>query len=576
MHYLDEKHIFIFLVQVLIILGASRLLGEIFRRWKQPALTAEIIVGIFLGPTILGRFFPALQQFLFPLDITQLNMLETISWLGVLFLLMETGLEIDFSSAWRQRGDALTIALTDIILPMAICFLPAFLLPDHYLVNADRRIIFAFFIAVVMTISAMPITARALHDLRLLKTDLGFLIMSALSVNDIIGWLIFAVVLGIFMQSQVSVIGNFAVFIFTVSFTFLCLSLGRRITGRAIVAIQRHKLAEPATSFTFICLLGFLCGAVTQKIGIHALFGFFIAGMMAGASPALPEKTRQIFSQMVYALFVPFFFVNIGLKVDFLNNFDLLLVGLFSLFGIAGRFFGAWFGVGLTKVDRVNRLPISIAHIPGGVMEIVISLLALENGLITKPVFVAIVFSAVLSSVILGPWLSHALSKRQKISILEFFSPRAIIASMRSITRNEAIWELCSCISEQENILNAEGLYSLVLQREMSMGTALEEGIAVPHARLPDIKKPLIVFGRSLSGIDWDSPDGTAAQFIFLILTPEKNDLQVQVLASIAKACSNKEVRSALLGAANAQEIWDIFHQSFSEANVINHKWKSG
>jgi Kef-type K+ transport system membrane component KefB/mannitol/fructose-specific phosphotransferase system IIA component (Ntr-type) len=576
MHYLDEKYIYVFLIQVLIILGASRFLGEIFRRWKQPALTAEIIIGILLGPTILGRFLPALQQSLFPIDTTQLNMLETISWLGVLFLLMETGLEIDFSSAWRQRGDALTIALTDIILPMAICFLPAFLLPDSYLVNTDRRIIFAFFIAIVLTISAMPITARALHDLRLLKTDLGFLIMSALSVNDIIGWLIFAIVLGIFMQAQVSVMGNFAVFIFTISFTLLCLSLGRVITGRAIAAIKRHKMPEPATSLTFICLLGFLCGAITQKIGIHALFGFFIAGIMAGASPALPEKTRQIFSQMVYALFVPFFFVNIGLKVDFLGNFDLLLVVLFSLFGIVGRFLGAWVGVRLTRIDSVNRLAVAIAHIPGGVMEIVLSLLALESGLITKPVFVAIVFSAVLSSVILGPWLSYALSKRQKISVLEFFSPRAIIPSVHSTNRNEAIWKLCECASEQENILDPENLYSLVLQREMSMGTALEEGIAVPHTRLPEIKKPFIVFGRSLSGIDWDSPDGTATQFIFLILTPEKNDLQVQVLASIAKACSDKEVRSALLGAANTQEIWDIFHQSFSEANVINHEKRKG
>lgn len=89
-------------------------------------MTAEIIVGLVFGPTILGRFFPTLHQFIFPIDPIQQGMLDTVAWLGVLFLLLETGLEIDFSSAWRQRGDALKIALSDIIIPMIIAFVPCF------------------------------------------------------------------------------------------------------------------------------------------------------------------------------------------------------------------------------------------------------------------------------------------------------------------------------------------------------------------------------------------------------------------------------------------------------------------
>jgi Kef-type K+ transport system membrane component KefB len=114
-------------------------------------------------------------------------MLETVAWIGVLFLLLETGLEIDFSSAWRQRGKALTIALWDVIIPMMIAFIPCYFLPDAFLADPERRIIFALFMATIMTISDLPITARAMHDLKLSKTDLGFLIISALSVNDLIG-----------------------------------------------------------------------------------------------------------------------------------------------------------------------------------------------------------------------------------------------------------------------------------------------------------------------------------------------------------------------------------------------------
>lgn len=423
--------------------------------------------------------------------------------------------------------------------------------------------------ATVMTISAMPITARALHDLKLSKSDLGFLIMSALSVNDIIGWLIFTIVLGIFTQTSFNLGGSLIIFFSTIAFTVFCLSWGRRFADYVISKINSNRLPEPSTSLTFICLLGFLCGAITQKFGIHALFGFFLAGIIAGEARALSERTRQIISQMVYALFVPIFFVNIGLKVDFYANFDLFLVSLLSVIGISARFIGAWFGVNLTKVDRTNRLAIAIAHIPGGVMEIVVALLALEYKLITEPVFVAIVFSAVISSVILGPWLSYAINKRKQIAILEFFSRATIIPELLVSGRDEAIKKLCEVVCVQEEMPDAGPLYSAVLNRENIMGTAVEDGIAVPHARISFVKKPVIAFGRSTSGIEWNAPDGSLSNFIFLILIPSDNDVQVQVLSSIMKAFSDKEARSSLKQANDSQEIWNLFQKRFSTHVIV-------
>ena len=484
MYSLTEQNIFIFLIQVFLLLGSARVAGELFSKLKQPPLTAEIIVGIILGPTILGRFFPQAYQFLFPKDIIQSSMLETVAWLGILFLLLESGLEMDFSSAWRQRGNALRIALADIILPFILGFIVFLFLPAHYLVNPHQRIIFAVFMAAVVTISAMPVVVRALHDLRLSKTDLGFLIMSALSVNDIMGWFIFTLVLGIFSHASIDVIKIFSFFFLITGFTVLVLTLGRNFANYFISKIQSKHMPEPATSLTFICLLGVLCGAITQKIGINALFGFFVAGIMAGEARALSERTRQVISQMVYAIFVPLFFVGIGLKMDFLRNFDIFLVILLSTVAIGGKFLGAWLGVNFARVEKSNRLPVAIAHTPGGVMEIVFGLIALQYHLITGPIFVAIVFSAVISSVIFGPWLSHAIRKRKEISVLEFFSRRTIIAELATGERDVAIRKLCEMVGEQEGIADKEILYSRVLKRENSMGTALEEGVAIPHARL--------------------------------------------------------------------------------------------
>lgn len=573
MYPFTEQHLFIFLVQIFLLLGLARATGELFRRWGQPPLTAEILVGLLLGPTILGRIAPSIFQTIFPRDAIQLSMLETTAWLGVFFFLLEIGLEIDFSSAWRQRGDALKIALSDIIVPMLIAFFPCFFLPERYLTDPSQRLMFALFMATVMTISAMPIAARALYDLGLFKTDLGFLIMSALSVNDIIGWLVFTIVLGLFTQAELNILKVIFILISIGLFIVFCLTFLRRFTDLLIAKIKLKGLPEPASSLTFICLLGALCGAITQKIGIHALFGFFIAGIAAGEARTLPERTRQVISQMVYAIFVPLFFANIGLKIDFLKNFDLFLVLFITVIGITARFFGAWLGVGLTELPSANRLSIAIAHTPGGSMEIVVGMLALEYNLITEPVFVAVIFGAVSSSVLLGPWLKYSITRQRESSVLEFFAKEQIIPELRATDRDGAIHELCLPVSARTNMPNLQFVYAAVLQRENMMGTAVEEGVALPHARVDYMVKPAVVFGRSVSGIDWNSPDGKLTHFVFLILTPKDNeDDQLRILRLISRAMLQEKNRDRIMKAKDDSEIWNIFLEVFVPQSILRKK----
>ena len=225
-------------------------------------------------------------------------MLETVAWMGMFFFLLEAGLKMDFSIAWRNRGKALTIAIVGIVVPLVISFVCAYLLPDRFLVNPSQRLVFSFFMATVMMISSMPTTIRAMNDLNVIKTDLGFLIMSALSVNEIIGWLFFALVLSIFTQAGAMLESIVLVFLMALVFLVFCLTLGRRFTNFVILKIKELGLPEPGSSLTFICLLGFVCAAVFQKIGINGLMGFFIAGILAGEAKELPERTRQVISQI--------------------------------------------------------------------------------------------------------------------------------------------------------------------------------------------------------------------------------------------------------------------------------------
>lgn len=569
MEYIDESQIFVFLIQLLVLLGLARGMGELFNRWHQPAITAEILVGVLLGPTILGRVWPALHGMLFPAVAAQWNMLETVAWFGILFFLLKIGIEMDFTSAWRQRGDALIISLTDVAVPMLIAFVPCLFLAERYMGESGRPIMFSLFIATVSTISALPMTARVLQDLRLYRTDLGFLIMCALSMNDIIGWVIFTLILGFMAQAGMAWTTAAMILISTVVFTVACLTAGRGLCNRAMNWMQRKHLPEPGSSLTFVCLIGFLCGAITLKIGIHALFGFFLAGMMVGECSALSEKTRNVISQMVHAIFIPLFFATIGLKVDFFASFDVFLAAFIFLIGLGGRFVGAWLGTKLTGQSRANRLLISIAHTPGGEMQIVVGMLAMEYGLISEPVFVAIVFGAIASSVTLGPWMKYALRTRREVRIEEFFLRRGVLAALDAKDRDKAIAELCECAVQQEASLNQEELVAAVLKRERQMGTALGEGLAVPHARIPGLAKPLIAFGRSASGIDWNASDGIPAHFIYLVLTPADDpDVQVHILRNIAITMNNESLRKSLQTPQTPQDLWDALHNALMKRTI--------
>lgn len=563
MAHIDESHILLFLIQLLLLLGFSRALGILFSRWRQPTMTAEIMVGLALGPTVLGRFWPEGFGRLFPAEAVQWHMLDTVAWLGILFFLLKIGIEMDLASAWRQRSEATIIAITDVIVPMLVAFVPSVLLAGAYKGQGASTWLFAVFIATVSTISALPMTARVLQDLRLYRTDLGFLIMCALTVNDIIGWVIFTLVLGLMTQTSLAWHDTAALLAGTLIFTAVGLTFGRAVCHRILGWMQRHRLAEPGASLTFIALLGFVCGAITVKIGIHALFGFFIAGMMVGESPILSERTRNVIAQMVDAIFVPLFFSTIALKVDFFAAFDWFLVSALFGVGIGGRFLGAWLGTKATKQTPANRLLISIAHTPGGEMQIVVGTLALQYGLITEPVFVAIVCSAIGSSVILGPWMKAALKARKAVHIEEFFVRGGTIANLKASTRQDAIAELCRYAAKEEPSVELAELVETVSRRESQMGTALGEGVAMPHGRIAHLPKPMIVFGRSIAGIDWNAPDGQPARFIFLVLTPQDDpDTQLHILRNIALVMTNEHFKKQLADATDDKQLWDILHSA--------------
>ncbi|MDZ4122187.1 MAG: cation:proton antiporter, partial [Candidatus Cloacimonadaceae bacterium] len=279
---ITEHHLMLFLIQFALLLGACKVAGFIFEKLKQSTVTAELLVGIVLGPAILGKFAPDIHRMFFPDNYVQRSMLETIAWFGNFFLLLETGLEINFSRIWQQRGDAVKLSTADLIIPIIISFFPIYFLPERYLLDPSQRLMFALFIAAIMTISALPVAIRGMKDLNILKTDVGFLIISALTMNDIVGWVYFTIILGIFAHGAIE-LGFIVKLVFlTIAFTLLSLTLLKHLVDKAMTFIHVKLGAETGYKTTFIVIVGMLFGAITLRIGIHSLFGFFLAGIVLG------------------------------------------------------------------------------------------------------------------------------------------------------------------------------------------------------------------------------------------------------------------------------------------------------
>jgi Kef-type K+ transport system membrane component KefB/mannitol/fructose-specific phosphotransferase system IIA component (Ntr-type) len=553
---MSERHLLLFLFQVLLLLGLARGFGELLRRWGHPPLIGEILIGVALGPTVLGRALPELQSAIFPSDAIQHAMLETVSWFGVLFLLLETGLEVDVSAAWRQRGPALRVGTIGVIVPLALGFVLSLGLPDRYLADPEQRVTFALFLGTTMAISAMVIIARVLHDLDLVKSDLGLVTLCGYAVNDILAWIIFSVVLATAIQDALSVGPVLLLVVFTLSFTGLSVTLGLRLVDRAIAYIGSQRPDNPGAVLSFVCCLGLFCGAVTQWAGLTALLGFFLAGIMAGEARALSERTRQVLSQMVHAIFVPLYFASIGLRVDFLANFDLVLVVFVTAVSIAGKYLGAWLGALGPGLSREDRVSVAIAFTPSGVTGIVVAGVALEHGILSTPVFVAIVFSTLVSSLAVAPWLAWSIRRRREVDVLAFLPRRAIVPALGGTERFGVIRELCEAVAEYAQV-PADALFEAVGDRERLMGTGTGHEIAIPHARLPTLPRPVLSFGRSVGGVDWDAPDGRPVRLVFLLLTPEREDgLQLQILAALAQAMTPPEARERLKRADTQQAAW--------------------
>lgn len=396
-----------------ILLIVARLVGEFFRKFKMPLVVGELMAGICLGPSLLGQYFPQVSNLVLNKESNSAIAFNGITSISVIMLLFVAGMEVDLSIIRQQGKTALKTSFLGLIIPLGLGFLVAYyqfpLFGENY--NSHTQLIlFSLFFGTAMAVSALPIIARTLMDLGLFRTKVGMIIIAAAMFDDIIGWLLFSVILGM-MKPDTGAHG----FIYTLGLTILysvaMLTAGRIIINKSLPWAQKN-FSWPGGFLSISLGLAFLGAAFTEFIGIHAIFGAFIVGIAFGDSVHLTEKTREIVNQFVTNIFAPLFFVSIGFKVNFIANFDFQVTALVLIIAVICKLLGAGLGAlwgGLTKKES---LAVGFGMNARGAMEIILALLALQAGLINQKLFVAIVIMAVVTSVMAGPAL-QLLVKRQ-------------------------------------------------------------------------------------------------------------------------------------------------------------------
>lgn len=396
-----------------ILLIVARLVGEFFRKFKMPLVVGELVAGICLGPSLLGQYFPQVSNLVLNKESNSAIAFNGITSISVIMLLFVAGMEVDLSIIRQQGKTALKTSFLGLIIPLGLGFLVAYyqfpLFGENY--NSHTQLIlFSLFFGTAMAVSALPIIARTLMDLGLFRTKVGMIIIAAAMFDDIIGWLLFSVILGM-MKPDTGAHGFIYTLGLTVLYSVAMLTVGRIIINKSLPWAQKN-FSWPGGFLSISLGLAFLGAAFTEFIGIHAIFGAFIVGIAFGDSVHLTEKTREIVNQFVTNIFAPLFFVSIGFKVNFIANFDFQVTALVLIIAVICKLLGAGLGAlwgGLTKKES---LAVGFGMNARGAMEIILALLALQAGLINQKLFVAIVIMAVVTSVMAGPAL-QLLVKRQ-------------------------------------------------------------------------------------------------------------------------------------------------------------------
>jgi Kef-type K+ transport system membrane component KefB/nucleotide-binding universal stress UspA family protein len=397
----------IFAAELILLLLTGRLLGEVMNRFGQPALFGQLIAGVLLGPSVFGMLWPAAHHFIFPDNKTLKTMIDAISQIGILLLLLLTGMETNLAMVQRRKRAVIASSLTGIAIPFALGVALAYALPSEAIPMHENKLVTALFLGTALSISSVKIVAMVLIDIGAMRRDLGQLILSTAILDDTIAWIIIAVIAGIAAHGRVDLATIGGSLAGTAIFLAFSLTVGQRVVARIIVWVNDHMTIDVPV-ITAIIVIMLAMSLTTELIGVHTALGAFIAGILVGRSPILTEQIESQIRGFVFAFFSPVFFAVAGLGMDLRTLADsTLAVFTIAIIFVAtvGKFSGALIGGRLGGLTGREALALGVGLNARGSTEVIIASIGLAMGALSHQLYTMIVAMAVITTMAMPPML---------------------------------------------------------------------------------------------------------------------------------------------------------------------------
>lgn len=398
-----EHPLALLLAQIVTIIIAARIFGWICTKIGQPTVIGEMIAGIVLGPSLLGMYFPEFSEILFP--ETSLGNLGFLSQIGLILFMFIVGMELDLKVLKNKANDAVVISHASIIIPFALGITLSYFVYDAFAPENVQFLSFSLFVGIAMSITAFPVLARIVQERGIHKTRLGTIVVTCAAADDITAWCLLAAVIAIVKAG--SFVSALYIIGLSLAYVLLMIKVVRPFLKRiGDLHSSKDHLSKPIVAIFFLTLI--LSSYTTEVIGIHALFGAFMAGAI------MPESTsfRNIFIEKVedvaLVLLLPLFFVYTGLKTDIglLNDAEMWkITGVIILVAVTGKFIGSALAAKFVGQNWKDSLTIGALMNTRGLMELVVLNIGLELGVLSDEIFAMLVIMALVTTFMTGPAL---------------------------------------------------------------------------------------------------------------------------------------------------------------------------
>jgi Kef-type K+ transport system membrane component KefB len=394
----------ILLLQIIVIIVVAKLFGALFRRIGQPPVMGEMVAGITLGPSLLGWFAPQVMTYLFP--PTSMTTLSVFSQVGVVLFMFIVGVELDLQHLKEKASSAIMVSHASIIVPFLLGAALALALYSTLAVPGTSFTPFALFMGIAMSITAFPVLARILKDRGLAQSPLGTTALACASVDDVTAWCILAFVIA--LAQSTGLVSSVLTVCLTLVFTGFMLAV---IKPSVENLIERLVAKEQSARLLMGGVLAFAFASAwfTETIGIHALFGGFLAGVVMPSSVAVQSFLKEKIEPFSSAALLPLFFVFTGLRtqISLLNDWNGWLMCLAIIFvAVLGKLAGSMLMARWTKMSWRDSFSIGVLMNTRGLMELVVLNIGYDLGILSARIFVMMVIMALVTTFMTAPLLS--------------------------------------------------------------------------------------------------------------------------------------------------------------------------